>query len=195
VELAAAGIITRATALDRLRHYELDTIALRQLAVGETGSALARGIPAGPGVAVGRVALDSATAARMTTAGDPVILVRPDTSTADLAGMAVADGILTAVGSRTSHAAVVARHLDKVCVVGCGEIRVEPSERRVRIGERWLEEGEFLALDGSDGRIYAGRLEVIDRRPVELLATVEAWRVEAAGEAVQTPVLAELTSP
>jgi pyruvate,orthophosphate dikinase len=194
VELAAAGIITRATALDRLRHYELDTIARRQLAVGETGSALARGIPAGPGVAVGRVALDSEAAARMTTAGDPVILVRQDTSTADLAGMAVADGILTAVGSRTSHAAVVARHLNKVCVVGCADIRVEPEQHRLRIGARWFEEGEFLALDGSDGRVYAGRLEVVDRRPVELLATVDAWREEAAGQAAQHHVLEELAS-
>jgi len=94
--------------------------------------------------------------------------------------MAVADGILTAVGSRTSHAAVVARHLNKVCIVGCAAVGIGPTPRRFRIGDRWFEEGDFLALDGSDGRIYAGRLEVVRRRPVELLATVDAWRAAAA---------------
>lgn len=190
VELAAAGIITRAMALERLRHYELEAIALRELAVDDSASELARGIPAGPGVAVGRVALDSEAAARMTSAGDPVILVRHDTSTADLAGMAVADGILTAVGSRTSHAAVVARHLNKVCIVGCAAVGIEPPLRRLRIANRWFEEGDFLAVDGGDGRIYAGRVEVVRRRPVELLATVDAWRAEAAGEAEPAPARA-----
>jgi pyruvate,orthophosphate dikinase len=188
VELAAAGIITRARALERLRQYELEAIARSELAVDDSASALARGIPAGPGVATGRVALDAEAAARMTGSGDPVILVRQDTSTADLAGMAVADGILTAVGSRTSHAAVVARHLNKVCIVGCAAIAIEPMARRLRVGDRWFEEGDFLALDGSDGRIYAGRVDVVRRRPTELLATVDAWRAETARDAQRLTV-------
>ncbi len=97
--------------------------------------------------------------------------------------MAEADGILTAVGSRTSHAAVVARHLNKACIVGCTAIGIEPTLRRVWIGNRWFEEGDFLALDGSDGRIYADRVEAVRRRPVELLATVAAWHAEATSEA------------
>jgi pyruvate,orthophosphate dikinase len=102
--------------------------------------------------------------------------------------MAVADGILTAVGSRTSHAAVVARHLNKVCIVGCAAIAIEPMARRLRVGDRWFEEGDFLALDGSDGRIYAGRVDVVRRRPTELLATVDAWRAETARDAQRLTV-------
>jgi pyruvate,orthophosphate dikinase len=190
VEMAVAGTITRATALERLRHYDLKAITQRVLAVDDAASAVARGVPAGPGVVAGRIVLDSEAAVRLTGAGDPVILVRRDTSTADLAGMAVADGILTTVGSRTSHAAVVARDLNKVCVVGCTAVGIEPTLRRVRVGDRWFEEGDFLTLDGSDGRIYAGRIEVVDRRPLALLAMVDAWRAEAASEATSAPVSA-----
>jgi pyruvate,orthophosphate dikinase len=126
------------------------------------------------------VALDSEAAARLASAGDPVVLVRRDTSTADLSGMAVADGILTTIGSRTSHAAVVARQLNKVCIVGCAAIQVELPGRRLRIGNRRFDEGDYLTLDGSDGRVYDGRIEVVVRRPDELLATVDAWRAEPA---------------
>ena len=188
VELAAGGVITRTAALERLLPYDLEAIAVHELAVDRKESALARGIPAGPGIAVGRVALDSDAAVRMAGGGDAVILVRRDTSTSDLAGMAVAAGILTGVGSRTSHAAVVARQLNKVCIVGCAAVGIEATPRRMRIGERAIEEGDVLALDGNDGRIYAGQVEVVERRPVELLATVNAWRGEAASEGTPAPV-------
>jgi pyruvate, orthophosphate dikinase len=188
VELAAGGVITRTAALERLLPYDLEAIAVHELAVDRKESALARGIPAGPGIAVGRVALDSDAAVRMAGGGDAVILVRRDTSTSDLAGMAVAAGILTGVGSRTSHAAVVARQLNKVCIVGCAAVGIEATPRRMRIGERAIEEGDVLALDGNDGRIYAGQVEVVERRPVELLATVNAWRAEAASEGTPAPV-------
>ena len=184
LDLAAAGVITRADALGRIAPYDLQAITRHELAVESFHGALARGIPAGPGIAVGRVALDADAAIRMAGAGDPVILVRRDTSTSDLAGMAVANGILTAIGSRTSHAAVVARHLDKVCVVGCSAICIEAAPRRIHIGAQRIDEGDVLALDGNDGRVYVGRVEVIERRPIELLATVAAWRAESAGEEV-----------
>jgi pyruvate,orthophosphate dikinase len=191
VDLARSRVISRVTALERLDRLDLETIELHVLAVDDTPAALARGVPAGPGVATGRVALDSEAATRMSNAGDRVILVRRDPSTSDLAGMAVADGILTMVGSRTSHAAVVARDLSKVCIVGCAAVSIEPTRRRFRIGNREFGEGDVLTLDGNDGRIYAGRIEVVRRRPLDLLATVDAWRAEAqtvaASEAAGTP--------
>jgi len=90
--------------------------------------------------------------------------------------------LLTARGGRTAHAAVVARQLNKVCIVGCRELAVQEGGKRCRIGDQFLDEGAAVSLDGQSGQVYAGKLEVVVERPTQYLGEVERWR-ERCGEA------------
>jgi pyruvate,orthophosphate dikinase len=180
VDLVKEGVIDPETALERLADLDLGRLERRRLADADR-QPLACATGAGVGVAVGRVALDPGRAVEMAGAGAPVILVRRDTSTADYEGMAAAEGILTRVGGRTSHAAVVARQLGKVCLVGCRELELDDRHRRCRIAGRDLTEGDQLSLDGDGGRVYAGAVPVVRERPEEALAEVERWRSAVAG--------------
>jgi pyruvate,orthophosphate dikinase len=128
------------------------------------------------GIAIGRIALDSDTAARWAKEGEDVLLVRGEAVTSDIAGIVACKGILTVVGGRTSHAAVVARQLGKVCLVGCSELAIDMAARRCRIAGRELTEGDWLCLDGNAGRVLAGRPELVNRRPTEWLQRVEGWK-------------------
>jgi pyruvate,orthophosphate dikinase len=109
-----------------------------------------------------------------------VILVRRHTVTADVEGMALAEGILTGSGGRTSHAAVIARQLGKVCLVGCSSLEVDLDQRLCRIGGTQLKEGAFLSLDGNTGAVYPGRLVTLVERPVAALATIATWVARTA---------------
>jgi pyruvate,orthophosphate dikinase len=100
--------------------------------------------------------------------------------TTDIEGMASAAGILTATGGRTSHAAVVARQLGKVCLVACRRLEIDLAHRQCRIGEMLLNEGDFISLDGNSGAVYAGKLAPLVERPDHALATIAAWRRSAA---------------
>jgi pyruvate,orthophosphate dikinase len=126
-------------------------------------------------VAIGRIALDPQTAVAMAREGGRPILVRHDISTDDVAGLAASEGILTMLGGRTSHAAVVARQMNKVCIVGCRDLVIERN-RRCRIGAQSLTEGDFLSLDGHSGAVYAGELAFVVERPLELLSRVKQWQ-------------------
>jgi pyruvate,orthophosphate dikinase len=95
----------------------------------------------------------------------------------------VANGLLTAVGGRTSHAAVVARQLDKVCLVGCVDLRIDLASRSCHIGGRQLFEGEQLCLDANEGRVLAGKPQLVVEKPLAYLAEVERWRTAEAGAA------------
>ena len=106
----------------------------------------------------------------------PVILVRPDISPDDIAGLASAAGIITARGGRTSHAAVVARQMGKACVVGCATLQVDIERRCCSFGDHTLREGAAMTVDSDSGCVYAGRVPVVIERPVEALATIEGWR-------------------
>ena len=122
------------------------------------------------------MALDSEAVKHACEAGTPAILVRQETVTSDIEGMAKAAGILTASGGRTSHAAVVARQFGKVCLVACPGLSIDLTRRQCRIGEATLDEGDFLSLDGNSGAVYAGRLEPAAERPERALAAIAAWR-------------------
>ncbi|MGZ5896833.1 MAG: PEP/pyruvate-binding domain-containing protein [Xanthobacteraceae bacterium] len=180
VAFVKEGLIARSEALQRLK--DLNATALSQKRLVGTHESAARGTSASSGVAVGRAAFDSASAERIAAGGDPVILVRPDTSTADVAGFATADGIVTAVGGRTAHAALVARQMAKPCIVGCAGLVVDVTGRRARASGTEFNEGDWLSIDGDAGAIYLGRLNVILDRPEPELAEVERWRAEAVEE-------------
>jgi pyruvate, orthophosphate dikinase len=177
IDLVDAGRITPAQGLRRLDGIDLAAMASQRLV--DTGAPVARGTGASAGIAVGRAAFDSDSAARLAASGDAVILVRPDTSTEDVAGFAVAAGILTAVGGRTAHAALVARQMGKPCVVGCAALAVDVVARNGRLADATINEGDWLTIDGGAGAIHLGRHEIVTERPDAELATVARWRAAA----------------
>jgi pyruvate,orthophosphate dikinase len=176
VEMADEGVIEVPEALARLTNVDLDTIVQAHLAAKQGNSLLARGVAAGTGVATGEIVLDPARAQQRAAQGKPVILVRADTTTADIAGIAVARGILTSTGGRTSHAAVVARQFGKACVVSCFGLRVDEGALRCRIGDAELNEGDTITIDGGTGAVHLGEAKVIEERPDKLLDQVRRWR-------------------
>lgn len=177
VDMVAEGLLAPAEALGQLAGVDLAAVAQTRFAP-PLPEPLAQGVAAGSGVAGGPIALDAAAAARFAAAGTPAILLRPATVTADVEGMAQSAGILTAAGTRTSHAAVVARQLGKVCVVGCGGLAIDLVARTCRLGGDVLAEGDPLSVDGGSGAIYRGRLPIVTERPERELAQVAAWRRE-----------------
>ncbi len=169
-------LITEEVALSRLEGLDLDEISRFHVDAGEDVRPLARAIPASVGVASGRIALDSEAAATMSSVGSPAVLVREALVTDDVARLALAAGILTQSGGRTSHAAVVARELGKPCLVGCSELELDLTARTVSIGGPLLAEGEVICPDAEAGLVFAGAPPMIEERPDEALDEVACWR-------------------
>ena len=161
MDLLRQGMIDEKTALmrvepnklDELLHPVFDKSALKQAKV------LTRGLPASPGAATGQIVFFADDAAEWHAAGKKVVMVRIETSPEDLAGMAVAEGILTARGGMTSHAAVVARGMGKCCVSGAGALNIDYKTRTVEIDGIVLKEGDYISLNGSTGEVYNGKVE------------------------------------
>jgi pyruvate,orthophosphate dikinase len=182
IDFVKTGRVSPAEAMARLSGIDLERLANKCLT--GLGSPIGRGTGASSGVAVGRAVFDPATATRLAANGDPIILLRPDTSTADIAGFAAASGIVTARGGRTAHAALVARQLDKPCVVGCAELSVDVTAHCARLAETTIKEGEWVSIDGNAGTIYLGRGQLVLNRPEAELAEIERWRRQTAGSPV-----------
>jgi pyruvate,orthophosphate dikinase len=161
VEMAQEGLITKYEALRRVNPSSIDEILSPQIdfALG-VPEAIAQGLPASPGAAVGRIALsaDEAVIAAGKHGEQPVILVTQETTADDIHGMAVAAGFLTAHGGATSHAAVVARGMGKCCITGAKGIFVDGTTGTLRIRDAIFHAGDWLSLDGSTGRVFAGKL-------------------------------------
>jgi pyruvate,orthophosphate dikinase len=145
------------------------------------GRLLGKGLPAGPGAACGRVALTAPHAVAMAAKGDPVVLVREETSPEDIAGMHAADGILTTRGGATSHAAVVARGMGKTCIVGAGEISVDHAHGEIRGRGLKAAEGDWISIDGTAGEVLLGKLAT---QPSEVLQVVLDGTIRAEDSAV-----------
>ena len=174
VDLVGEGLIDESEALARLDDVDLERAAATRFA--EPAEVVARGIPAAPGVASGRAAFDAAGAQRLAATGDPVLLVRREPATEDIAGFAAADGILTAVGGRTAHAAVVARQMAKACVVGCTALEIDEPAGVATLAGRRIAAGDWISLDGESGEVSLGRRQIVTDAPGAALATVAAWR-------------------
>lgn len=183
LDLHDAGRIDRAEALRRTAGLDADTLAQEVLAADDgtpTPAPLATAASACTGVAVGEIALDAARVRARAAAGVATVLVRRDAETADLEALEGARGLLTARGARTSHAAVVARQLGRVCLVGCADLRIDPAARTVVLGGRTLAEGDWLTLDGHCGEVHAGALRPVRRQPEDLLRRLRALRAGPA---------------
>ena len=158
LDLFDAGVISAAVARERTAALKPDDLVTTRTVSsdGKPLTPLAHAASASSGVAVGEIAFDEAAARTRHAAGRSVILVRRDAETADIAALELAAGLLTQRGARTSHAAVVARQLGKVCLVGCAAMQLDETERTLQIGETTLHEGDLLTLDGNEGGVYAG---------------------------------------
>jgi len=174
------GLIDSATALERTADLLEEDIGTLKLASrgkkNSTAEPLGHAIPASSGVVTGEIALDSQRIAERASAGASVVLVRQDAQTSDIAALELALGLLTQRGARTAHAAVVARQLGKVCLVGCEGLRIDMSARTVQIGKTVLHEGEVITLDGNDGGIYAGAVASVMVPDKILLKRLQALR-------------------
>ncbi|WP_157721951.1 pyruvate, phosphate dikinase [Tumebacillus avium] len=158
VDLVQAGLLDRADAVQRVQLQELNKLLHPRLDPTVQAAPLAEGIPALPGAASGRIALDAETALEQSRAGHAVLLVRRETDPDDYEAMTESRGILTAFGGTTSHAAVTALPLGKPCIVGCSAVVINLAARTVEIGGQLFSEGDVLTLDGATGRIFAGAL-------------------------------------
>jgi pyruvate,orthophosphate dikinase len=174
VDLVNEGVLSKAEALRSLETYDLSKIG-RVVVSSQSGSSpLCSGVPASIGVAVGQIVLDAQ--AVKPKEGRSQILVRHDISTDDIAGLADCSGILTNSGGRTSHAAVVARQMNKVCIVGCRDLSINIEGRACAFKGRVLREGDRISLDGNTGSVYEGEVQVTFERPAKLLKTIEEWK-------------------
>ncbi|MDT3736686.1 MAG: PEP/pyruvate-binding domain-containing protein [Denitratisoma sp.] len=176
VDQEKEGLIAPDEALARLEGIDLERLERRRLAPGEEQAALGRGVSAGIGLAGGPIALDADAAQRFAAEGRPALLVREDTLTADIAGLAACAGLLTVRGSRTAHAAVVARQMGKPCLVGCAGLAIDAAARSVALGGRSLREGDVLWIDAEGGGVYEREPAVAVERPAAALAAVARWR-------------------
>jgi len=174
IDLVHEKLITRQQALDRIAG--IDLAALAQVSLVSADKPVMAGIGASGGIAVGRAAFDTESAQRLSATGDPVILMRPDTSTADVAGFAVAAGIVTAVGARTAHAALVARQMGKPCIVGCSNMTIDLAADRAQLAGTTISGSDWITIDGDSGNIYLGRCETVVTRPEAELAEIASWR-------------------
>ncbi|ACK52337.1 pyruvate phosphate dikinase PEP/pyruvate-binding [Methylocella silvestris BL2] len=198
-DLVEEGLVDSAAGLKRVSAEQVKRLLRPVFDPAKLAEArsIAKGIGSSPGQASGVAIFDSDRAAERAAAGEAVILVRPTTSPLDIRGMIAADGILTARGGALSHAAVVSRALDKPCIVGCETIEIDPEEKVFVAGGKRYREGDWIAIDGASGLVYAGAIDLIApaqgaRRLSRLLEKADAlshatiWTAtHNGGEAVQ----------
>jgi pyruvate,orthophosphate dikinase len=164
MDMLKEGLITEKMAVLRVKPDQLDELLhpIVDPAAEEKTNAIASGLPAGPGGAYGQIVFTAEDAVEWAKKGKTVILVREETNPEDVAGMRAAEGILTSRGGMTSHAALVARGWGKCCIVGAGAIQVNTPAREMTIGAKRFKEGDIITLNGTKGRVYEGRLGMID---------------------------------
>jgi pyruvate,orthophosphate dikinase len=160
VEMAEEGLISRQEAIQRIKPSSIHEILCPQLDLsGGKHAPIAQGLAGSPGAAVGRISLSADHAVLASDGGKvPVILVAEETTAEDIHGMAASVGLLTAHGGATSHAAVVARGMGKCCITGASAVHVDEENNTLRVGAQTFAEGDWLSLDGSTGKVYAGQV-------------------------------------
>jgi pyruvate,orthophosphate dikinase len=169
------GLISREEAVGRIDPAELDQLLHPMIDPAAHWEVAAKGLNASPGAACGKIVLDADTAEERGKAGEPVILVRWETTPDDIHGLIQAAGILTAHGGMTSHAAVVARGMGKPCVAGCEALSIDLKEHTISLGEQTLSEGDVLTIDGGTGAVIVGEVPLVAPEVNDDLETVLGW--------------------
>ncbi|NQY39679.1 MAG: pyruvate, phosphate dikinase [Henriciella sp.] len=160
VDMAKEGLVTEEEAILRLEPAQLDQLLHPTISPNAARDVVVKGLPASPGAAVGQVVFDSNEAAHLAEAGRAVILVRVETSPEDIHGMHAARAIVTARGGMTSHAAVVARGMGRPCVCGAGNLQIDTEAGVFRVGDREIKKGEIITVDGAEGEVLFGEVEM-----------------------------------
>ena len=197
VDMVNEKLIDTKTAVMRIEPEQIDQMLHKQLdeKAKEKGQLIGKGLPASPGAAVGKVAFDADSAVEESKKGN-VIVVRTETSPEDIQGMAVAQGILTARGGMTSHAAVVARGMGKCCVAGCEDIKVFEAKQYFLVNGNKIKYGDWITLDGSTGEVFLGEIPVVDpeiTRNFEIfMGWVDKYRKIGVRANADTPMDAEV---
>jgi pyruvate,orthophosphate dikinase len=156
------GMIDKATAVQRVEPAQLDQLLHPMIDPKAKVDVLAKGLPASPGAAVGEVVFSAEEAEEAAQHDRKVILVRPETTPEDVGGMHAAQGVLTAIGGMTSHAAVVARGMGKCCIAGCGALRINEAGGFFKVGDVTVKRGEYITLNGSSGEVIVGKVPLIE---------------------------------
>lgn len=188
VDMEAEGLIDKETAVMRIEPAQIDQLLHPMFDAAELKAAekLTKGLPASPGAATGQIYFNAEDAVAAVANGEKVILVRLETSPEDLAGMVAAEGILTARGGMTSHAAVVARGMGKCCVSGCSEIKVNEEAKSLTIGEYVFAEGDYISLDGTAGDVLKGQIKTVAPELSGDFGKIMAWADEIRTMKVRT---------
>jgi pyruvate, orthophosphate dikinase len=175
VDMAADGMIEREEAVARIDPTQLDQLLHPRLDPDAEFEVAAQGLNASPGAASGKIVLDADSAEESGKAGEPVILVRWETTPDDIHGLIQAQGVLTVHGGMTSHAAVVARGMGKPCVAGCEGLDIDLGARTARIGGHHVREGDVITIDGGTGRVIVGEVPLVPPAINEDFETILVW--------------------
>ena len=188
VDLVSEGMLTKEEAILKVEPKQLDTL-LHPAFLSEDlkkATPIAKGLPASPGAACGKIAFSADEAKERAAAGEDVVLVRLETSPEDIEGMIAAKGILTVRGGMTSHAAVVARGMGACCVAGCGAIKVNEAARTVEVGGKTYTDNDFISLDGTTGNVYGEKIKTVTPEISGHFATFMSWADEIRKLKVRT---------
>ncbi|MFW5769794.1 MAG: pyruvate, phosphate dikinase, partial [Spirochaetota bacterium] len=186
VDMVEEGLIEKNEAIMRLEPEGLDQLLHPWFDPKAEKKVIAKGLPASPGAATGKIVFFADDAHDWKENGEKVVLVRIETSPEDLKGMHAAEGILTARGGMTSHAAVVARGMGKCCVSGCGALEISYAKRQVKVRDLTLKEGDFISIDGSTGEVMEGKVPTVEPEVSGTFATVMEWADEARKLLIRT---------
>lgn len=188
VDMVQEGLITKEEAILKVDPKQLDQLLHPAFDQTELKGAkeIAKGLPASPGAACGRVYFTAEEAKQHRSAGEKVVLVRVETSPEDIEGMVAAEGILTARGGMTSHAAVVARGMGKCCVAGCGDIQINEEGKYFVANGVKINEGDYISLDGSTGKVYGQKIKTVEPEITGYFGTFMAWADEIRKLKVRT---------
>jgi len=178
VDMVSEGLISKEEALIRIDPEQIDQLLHRQIDTSAELKPIAKGLPASPGAASGKVVLDADLAEKMGEAGERVVLVRNETAPDDIHGIVHAQGVLTARGGMTSHAAVVARGMGKPCVCGCEAIRIDFNAKQFTANGVTVKEGDIITVDGSTGNVMLGEVPMIEPTLSDEFQTLLSWADE-----------------
>lgn len=198
MDMLHEGLIDEKTAVMRVAPNQLDELLhpILDPKSEKAATVVARGLPAGPGGSVGKIVFTAEAAVEAAERGEKVILVREETNPEDVEGMRAADGLLTARGGMTSHAALVARGWGKCCIVGCDALHINPLTQTLTIGDKVYEEGDVFSLNGSKGFVYEVAIDTMDAsenpRFVEYMSVVDKYRTIGVRTNAETPLDAEV---
>ncbi len=186
VDMVEEGLIDPKTAVERVEPAHLDQLLHPQIDPKSGATPLAKGLPASPGAASGKVVFTAADAVAWAEKGEDVVLIRNETSPDDIDGMHSARAVVTARGGMTSHAAVVARGMGKSCVVGCGALSIDGNSKTITVGSETIKEGDHVTVDGTTGDVYSGRVPTVEASLTGDFSKFMEWADEVRTIGVRT---------